>query len=72
MTQWQPGVTLAEVEQHTIIAALKFYHGNRTLASNALGISLRTLTARIDQYRKAGLKLPDSFGRVMEVEEQAG
>lgn len=47
---WQPGVYLKDVEKQVIKLALKFYRGNKTQTSIALGISLKTLDRRIEQY----------------------
>ena len=42
--------TLAELERAAIVAALERNAGNRTLASQALGISVRTLQRRIKAF----------------------
>jgi DNA-binding NtrC family response regulator len=57
-----PGVTdtsgqvlkLDELEKHAIRAALKQTAGNRTQAAAALGISIRTLRNKLQEYREAG------------------
>lgn len=48
--QWQPGMTLDEVERICIEAAYSFYHKNKTQTSIALGISIRTLDAKLEKY----------------------
>lgn len=50
MILWQPGVLLEEVEKKVILAALQFYHGNKTHAAKSLGISLRSLRYKVAEY----------------------
>ncbi len=45
---------LDELEKHAIRAALKQTAGNRTQAAAALGISIRTLRNKLQEYREAG------------------
>lgn len=49
---WQPGVHLDEIEKQAIEAALKFFQGNKTATAESLGISVRTLHTKCDQYKK--------------------
>ena len=51
---WQPGITLDEIERDVIIAALKFYHWNRTKTAEALEVSVRTIQNKIAQYIEQG------------------
>lgn len=68
--QWQPGISLEEIERNTIISALKFYQGNRTHAAGALKIALRTLTNKITKYREQGFTVPPpSMNGVVQAEE---
>lgn len=65
--QWEPGLTLKELEHLTIIACLTIYGGNRTKAARALGVSKRTITNKINQYKAQGHQVPErpdprSFG----------
>lgn len=48
---WSPGLTLEHMEKMTILAALSFYHGNKTQTALALGIALRTLDYKLAKYR---------------------
>lgn len=57
---WTPGVKLDEIEKEIILAALRFYHWHRTRTAEALGISLRTMTSRVAEYRKQGVEIPES------------
>ncbi|HZL37574.1 MAG TPA: response regulator [Tepidisphaeraceae bacterium] len=50
-----PVVSLEEMERHLILAALERRHGNREAAAADLGISLRKLYYRLQQYQQAGL-----------------
>ena len=45
---------LEELEKHAIRAALRQTSGNRTQAAAALGISIRTLRNKLQEYREAG------------------
>ncbi|UXT97974.1 helix-turn-helix domain-containing protein [Agrobacterium tumefaciens] len=44
------GETLADVERRVILQTLRFCHGNRTRASEMLGISLRTIRNKLRSY----------------------
>ncbi len=52
------GRTVAEVEQDLIIDTLKHTFGNRTHAANILGISIRTLRNKLNDYTKHGVPVP--------------
>lgn len=52
MVFWSPGVTLASIEKQVILKAIEHYRGNKTLTANALGISIRTLYDKLDQFAK--------------------
>ena len=45
---------LDELEKQAIHAALRQTSGNRTQAATALGISIRTLRNKLQEYREAG------------------
>lgn len=47
---WSPGVSLEEIEKQVILKALRFYRGVKTTTANALGISVRTLDNKLEQY----------------------
>ena len=53
----QPGTTVREMEQELILATLKRTGGNRTAAAKQLGISLRTLRNKLNEYRAVGLDI---------------
>jgi DNA-binding NtrC family response regulator len=52
------GRTVAEVEQDLIIGTLKHCLGNRTHAANILGISIRTLRNKLNEYQAKGIAVP--------------
>jgi two-component system response regulator FlrC len=66
------GRTVADVERDLIIGTLQHCLGNRTHAATILGISIRTLRNKLQQYRQEGLAVPPTpadftpreFGRV--------
>lgn len=48
------GSSVAEVEKQLILKTLDHCIGNRTQAANILGISIRTLRNKLNEYKKAG------------------
>jgi two-component system, response regulator FlrC len=50
------GRTVADVERDLILETLK--HGNRTHAANILGISIRTLRNKLNEYAGDGVPIP--------------
>jgi DNA-binding NtrC family response regulator len=52
------GSTVAEVEQKLILDTLSHCLGNRTHAANILGISIRTLRNKLNEYAAQGLSIP--------------
>jgi two-component system, response regulator FlrC len=53
------GQTVAEVEQGLILDTLDHCLGNRTHAARILGISIRTLRNKLNEYDAAGVPVPD-------------
>lgn len=51
---WSPGLTLEAVEKEVILRAFRHYRGNKTITSNALGISIRTLDSKLEKYELDG------------------
>lgn len=51
---WQPGMSLAQIEKVVILEAFRHYRGNKTQTAQALGIAIRTLDARLDEYKVQG------------------
>jgi transcriptional regulator with PAS, ATPase and Fis domain len=54
----EAGLSLADLEQDTIIQVLEACQGNRTRAASQLGISIRTLRNRLRDYRARGVVVP--------------
>lgn len=47
---WTPGMTLEQIEKHVIQKAFIHYRENKTATAKALGISVRTLDTKLQQY----------------------
>jgi len=48
---WQPQWTLAQVEKMVVLEAYRFFRSNKTKTAQALGIAIRTLDHKLEQYR---------------------
>jgi two-component system response regulator FlrC len=51
------GSTIADMERELIISTLRKTAGNRTKASEMLGITVRTLRNKLNEYREAGIDI---------------
>ena len=51
----KPGMTVSEVEKMLILKTLDFTEQNRTKAAQLLGISIRTLRNKINEYKQVGV-----------------
>jgi DNA-binding NtrC family response regulator len=56
------GRTVADVERDLILETLKHCLGNRTHAANILGISIRTLRNKLNEYSAEGVGIPAPNG----------
>ena len=56
------GHTVAEVERDLILEAVRRCLGNRTHAANVLGISIRTLRNKLNEYAADGMPVPPPGG----------
>ena len=56
------GRTVAEVERDLILETLRHCLGNRTHAANILGISIRTLRNKLNEYAADGSPIPPPNG----------
>ena len=56
------GRTVADVERDLILETLKHCLGNRTHAANILGISIRTLRNKLNEYANDGVPVPPPNG----------
>ena len=52
------GKTVAEVERAHILETLRHAQGNRTHAAGLLGISIRTLRNKLNEYAILGSQIP--------------
>jgi two-component system response regulator HydG len=48
--EYDPQMTLAELEKRFILKALNYFDGNKTQAANALGITIKTLYNKLHEY----------------------
>src|SRR6187455_1478226 len=62
MTRSLVGRTVADVERDLILETLKHCLGNRTHAANTLGISIRTLRNKLNEYADGGVPIPPPNG----------
>ena len=53
------GRTVADVERHLILDTLDHCQGNRTHSARILGISIRTLRNKLNEYVEAGIPVPE-------------
>jgi two-component system response regulator AtoC len=53
-----PGMTLREMEKRLILSTLTAESNNRTRASDVLGISVRTLRNKLNEYAGEGVAIP--------------
>jgi DNA-binding protein Fis len=53
---------VADVERDLILETLKHCLGNRTHAANILGISIRTLRNKLNEYSADGVGIPAPNG----------
>lgn len=67
---WAPGITLEQMEKSCILAALRFYRGNKTQTAHALGIAIRTLDHKIEKY-EADAKAEEERKKQSESDRQA-
>ena len=47
---WTPGRTLYDIEKEAIYDALRFYRGNKTKTAESIGISVRGLDYKLEEY----------------------
>ena len=57
------GRTVANVERELILETLKHCRGNRTHAASILGISIRTLRNKLNQYARTGVPVTLPYGK---------
>ena len=57
------GLPMKDVETHFILETLKHHEGNRTHCAKTLGISLRTLRNKINEFRSRGIDVVEPMRR---------
>jgi len=55
---WLVGHTIEEIERELILDTLAYHCGNRSRAASVLGISIRTLRNKINEYAALGIAVP--------------
>lgn len=50
MLNWAPGITLEQIEKQVILLAFRWYRGNKTQCAISLGINVRTLERKLEEY----------------------
>lgn len=50
LTEYDPAITLGELERRYILKALEHFEGNKTQAAHALGITIKTLYNKLHEY----------------------
>lgn len=53
---WQPGLTMAALEREVILAAFRFYDGNKTATARALDLDIKTISTRLEKYADDDVK----------------
>lgn len=60
------GRPMKDIETQFILETLKYHHGNRTHAAKTLGISLRTLRNKINEFHAEGREVMEpSLGKIL-------
>lgn len=63
---WQPGLSLEDMEREIILVALRFYHCNKTKTAEALKVSVRTIQNKLVQYVEQGHLTQDFMDKLKE------
>ena len=58
LARWLVGSPLSDVERDLVLETLAQTHGNRTVSARLLGVSVRTLRNKINEYSSEGLDVP--------------
>lgn len=48
--EWYPGISLEQLEKKVILQAYRYCNGNKTQAAQMLGIAIKTLYNKLEQY----------------------
>ena len=52
-------ITIDEMEKRLILRTLKQTDNNRTKAAKILGVSVRTIRNKLNQYKEEGISIPE-------------
>ena len=63
LARWLVGLPISVVERDLILETLAGTHGNRTVSARLLGVSVRTLWNKINEYSAEGLDIPHHESR---------
>jgi DNA-binding NtrC family response regulator len=58
------GCTVEQIERELILSTLAEHGGCRTSTANTLGVCVRTLRKKINEYQAAGIAVPAPEGAV--------
>jgi len=78
LIRWLVGSSISVVERDLVLETLARAHGNRTVSARLLGVSVRTLRNKINEYSAEGLDVPrhesrrESRDRIFESRTSAG
>lgn len=67
---WLPGLTLEETERRIIEFAFRYFGNNKAATADSLGISIRTLDAKLASYQ--GVYLKNEPRKNRKLKEEAG
>jgi DNA-binding NtrC family response regulator len=65
LARWLVGSPLREIERELVLATLADTDGNRTETARLLGVSIRTLRNKINEYAAKGIDIPRHAIRVV-------
>lgn len=69
---WQPGNSLEEIEKAAILAAFRFCAENKTKTAQCLGIAVRTLDNKLEQYGRKEVASESNASKASSPDPDAG
>ena len=63
IARWLVGSPIEDVERDLILETLATIHGNRTISAHMLGVSVRTLRNKINEYSASGFDVAKPHSR---------
>jgi DNA-binding NtrC family response regulator len=58
LARWLVGSPIRDIERDLVLETLVNTHGNRTASARLLGVSVRTLRNKINEYSAEGINVP--------------